>query len=95
MEQLSADNDKILNEARIQRDTIIKEARDIKNKTIADAKNKASIEAEKIISSAKEQIKNEKMKAMMELKNEVADISIQMAEKIIKTELKDTKVRKS
>ena len=83
MEQLSADNDKILNEARNQRDSIIKEARDIKIKTIADAKNKASIEAEKIISSAKEQIKNEKMKAMTELKNEIADISIQMAEKII------------
>ena len=52
-------------------------------------KIKLLIEAEKIISSAKEQIKNEKMKAMTELKNEVADISIQMAEKIIKTELKD------
>ena len=94
MKQLSADNDKILNEARIQRETIIKEARDIKNKTIADAKSKASIEDEKIISSAKEQIKNEKMKAMMELKNEVADISIQMAEKIIKTKLKDAKSQK-
>jgi len=94
MEQLSADNDKILNEAHNQRDSIIKEARDIKIKTIADAKNKASIEAEKIISSAKEQIKNEKMKAMTELKNEIADISIQMAEKIIKTELKDSKSQK-
>ena len=50
MEQLAADNDKILNEAHNQRDSIIKEARDIKIKTIADAKNKASIEAEKIIS---------------------------------------------
>ena len=94
MEKLSANNDKILNEARIQRDSIIKEARDIKVKTIADAKNKASIEAEKIISSAKDQIKNEKMKAMTELKNEIADISIQMAEKIIKTELKDAKSQK-
>ena len=94
MEQLSADNKKILNEALIERDAIIKEARDIKIKTIADAKNNASIEAEKIISSAKEQIKNEKMKAMTELKNEIADISIQMAEKIIKTELKDAKSQK-
>ena len=94
MEQLSADNDKILNEAHNQRDSIIKEAMDIKIKTIADAKNKASIEAEKIIFSAKEQIKNEKMKAMTELKNEIADISIQMAEKIIKTELKDAKSQK-
>ena len=94
MEQLSADNKKILNKALIERDAIIKEARDIKIKTIADAKNNASIEAEKIISSAKEQIKNEKMKAMTELKNEIADISIQMAEKIIKTELKDAKSQK-
>ena len=94
MEQLSADNKKILNEALIERDAIIKEARDIKIKTIADAKNNASIEAEKIISSAKEQIKNEKMKAMTELKNEIADISIQMAEKIIKTEPKDAKSQK-
>ncbi len=94
MEQLSADNDKILNEARIQRDSIIKEAREIKNKTISDAKNKASIDAEKIISSAKEQIRNEKMKAMTQLKNEIADISIQMAEKIIKSELKDPESQK-
>ncbi len=94
MEQLSADNDKILNEALIQRDSIIKEAREIKNKTISDAKNKASIEAEKIISSAKEQIRNEKMKAMTQLKNEIADISIQMAEKIIKSELKDAESQK-
>ena len=94
MEQLSADNKKILNKALIERDAIIKEARDIKIKTIADAKNNASIEAEKIISSAKEQIKNEKMKAMTELKNEIADISIQMAEKIIKKELKDAKSQK-
>ena len=94
MEQLSADNKKILNKALIEIDAIIKEARDIKIKTIADAKNNASIEAEKIISSAKEQIKNEKMKAMTELKNEVADISIQMAEKIIKTELEDVKRQK-
>ena len=94
MEQLSADNKKILNEALIERDAIIKEARDIKIKTIADAKNNASIEDEKIISSAKEQIKNKKMKAMTELKNEIADISIQMAEKIIKTELKDAKSQK-
>jgi F-type H+-transporting ATPase subunit b len=94
MELLTADNEKILIEARMERDLIIKEARDIKNQTITEAKNKASFEAEKIIFSAKEQIKNEKMKAMIELKNEIADISIQMAEKIIKTELKDVNSQK-
>ena len=94
MEQLSADNEKILNQARIERDSIIKEARAIKESTISEAKSKASLEAEKIILSAKEQISNEKMKAMIELKNEIADISIQMAEKIIKLELKDIKSQK-
>ena len=94
MEQLSANNEKILQEARIERDSIIKEARAIKENTISEAKNKASTEAEKIILSAKEQISNEKMKAMTELKNEIADISIQMAEKILKSELKDVKRQK-
>ena len=94
MEQLSANNEKILQEARIERDSIIKEARAIKENTISEAKNKASTEAEKIILSAKEQISNEKMKAMTELKNEIADISIQMAEKILKSELKDEKSQK-
>ena len=95
MEQLSANNEKILQEARIERDSIIKEARTIKENTISEAKSKASSEAEKIILSAKEQISNEKMKAMIELKNEIADISIQMAEKIIKSELKDVKSQKN
>ena len=94
MEQLSANNEKIIQEARIERDSIIKEARAVKENTISEAKSKASSEAEKIILSAKEQITNEKMKAMVELKNEIADISIQMAEKIIKSELKDVKSQK-
>ena len=94
MAELTANNEKILSDARIERDGIIKEAREIKNKTISEAKEKASEEAEKIISSAKEQINNEKMKAMTELKNQVADISIEMAEKILRTELKDAKNQK-
>jgi F-type H+-transporting ATPase subunit b len=94
MEQLSANNEKILQEARLERDLIIKEARTVKENIVSEAKDKASSEAEKIILSAKEQISNEKMKAMTELKNEIADISIQMAEKIIKSELKDEKIQK-
>ena len=94
MEQLSANNEKILQEARLERDLIIKEARTVKENIVSEAKDKASSEAEKIILSAKEQISNEKMKAMTELKNEIAEISIQMTEKIIKSELKDVKSQK-
>lgn len=95
MAELTANNEKILTEARIEREAIIKEAKQIKEKTISDAKNQASVEAEKIIVSAKEQINNEKMKAMIELKNQVADISIDMAEKILKSELKDVEKQKN
>ena len=55
--------------------------------TINEAKESANIEAEKIIVSAKEQINNDKMQAITELKNNVAKISIEMTEKILKKEL--------
>ena len=94
MKELSANNEKILADARVERENILKDGRSIKEKMIADAKNQASTEAEKIITSAKEQINIEKMKAMTEIKNQVADISIEMAEKILRTELKDAKNQK-
>ena len=94
MKELSANNEKILADARVERENILKDGRSIKEKMIADAKSQASTEAEKIITTAKKQINNEKMKAMTEIKNQVADISIEMAEKILRTELKDAKNQK-
>ena len=91
MASLTADNEKILTEAKQERDLLLKEARDIKDKIILEAKTTANTEAEKIISSAKTQINNDKMKALVELKNQVAEISIEMTEKILKTELADKK----
>ena len=60
----------------------------------SDLKDKAKIEAEKILVSAKEQITNEKMAAITELKNQVAELSIEIAEKIIKSELQDLNKQK-
>ena len=94
MKELSANNEKILADARVERENILKDGRSIKEKMIADAKSQATTEAEKIITSAKEQNNIEKIKAMTEIKNQVADISIEMAEKILRTELKDTKNQK-
>ena len=94
MKELSANNEKILADARVERENILKDVRSIKEKIIADAKSQATTEAEKIITSAKEQINIEKMKAMTEIKNQVVDISIEMAEKILRTELKDAKNQK-
>ncbi len=89
MKSLNADNERILHEAKLERDSLLKEAREMKEKIISDAKESANQEAEKILTTAKEQIRNEKLKAITELKNEVANLSIEMAEKILKSELSD------
>ena len=94
MSELTANNEKIIAQAKVDRDIILKEARDMKNEIISEAKDKASKEADKIVSTAKEQISNEKMKALTELKNHVADLSIDMAEKILKLELSDSSKQK-
>lgn len=90
IESLTADNDRILNEARLERDAILKDAREIKDNLINDAKNQAKLEADKILNITKDQIKNEKLAAITELKNQVADLSIEIAEKVIKSELQDS-----
>ena len=86
---LNADNERILSEARIERDVLLKEAREMKNSILNEAKEQAITEANKILASAKEQIANEKMKAITELKNSVAILSIDIAEKVLKRELKE------
>ena len=94
MANLNADNERILQEARVERDGLLKEAREMKNSIINESKEKANAEAKKIITSAKEQISNEKMKAITELKNTVADLSIDMATMVLKSELKDADKQK-
>ena len=89
MELLNADNERILLEARTERDVLLKEAREIKNSILNEAKEQANLEANKMLNSAKEQIVNEKMKAITELKNSVAILSIDIAEKVLKRELKE------
>ena len=89
MEKLNADNERVLTEARVERDALLKEAREIKEEIINNAKDSANSEADKILNSAKEQIANEKMKAITELKNTVATLSIDIAEKVLKSELSD------
>ena len=94
MQALNTDNERILMEAKKERDSLLKEGREIKDNIIAEAKDIAKVEADKILTTANEQINNEKMKAITELKNQVAEISIDIAEKILKSELSDTNKQK-
>ncbi|PID69191.1 MAG: ATP synthase F0 subunit B [Flavobacteriales bacterium] len=86
MADLKADNEKILKEARIERDTLLKEARHLKDKMITEAKEEAKEQADKIITQAKVSIENEKQAAMTDLKNQIGELSINIAEKIVKQE---------
>lgn len=87
MENLQADNQRLLQEARLERDTMFKEAREIKTKMIEDAKGEAQEQANSMIKQAQEAIESEKRNAMAELKNQVAVLSVDIAEKVIREEL--------
>lgn len=89
MSNLKADNDRILKEARAERDEMLKEAKELKANIISEAKNAAKDEADKMIASAKVVIENEKAGAISELKNTVGSLSVDIAEKVLRAELKD------
>ena len=89
MEILKADNEKILNEAKTERETMLKEAREMKSKLISDAENEAKAKAKTMVEAAKTAIQNEKNSAMNELRNTVVDLSVGIAEKLISEELAD------
>ena len=87
MASMNADNEKLLQEARSERDAMLKEAREIKAKLIGDAKDEAKSEADKIIIQAQAAIQSEKKAAITEIKDQVASLSIDIAEKVIKQAL--------
>ncbi|MCH2197268.1 MAG: F0F1 ATP synthase subunit B [Flavobacteriales bacterium] len=84
---LKSDNEKLLQEARVERDNILKEARELKDSMIADAKNQAKEEAEKMVNSAREAIETEKAAALADLKEHVAMLSLEIAEKVVRQSL--------
>jgi F-type H+-transporting ATPase subunit b len=87
MKELQANNERILNEARAERDLMLKEAREAREAMIAEAKGKAQKEADRLLTIARENIQNEKNAAIADLKNQVATLSIEIAEKILKEHL--------
>jgi|SRR5210317_820686 len=93
MASLQSDNEETLKKARAERDSLLKEAREMKQQLIDDAKNEAQSEAKKIISQAQETIQNEKKAAISDLKNQVATLSIDIAEKVLKEKLSDDKTQ--
>lgn len=91
VEGLKSSNDQIIAEAKKEKDLILKEARSIKDKIIADAKIQANVEAQKTIEYAKQQIQSEKTAAINDIKKQVAELSVIIAEKVIRKELENPK----
>jgi len=87
MHNLQSDNQRILQEARLERDAMLKDAREMKEKMVADAKNEAQVQGLKMIEQAKAAIEGEKNAALAELKSQVASLSLEIAEKLLKEEL--------
>ncbi len=89
MAKLQADNQKILAEARLEREKLIKEARQTKDRIIEEAKVQAEEEVKKLMENARTSIQNEKKAAVREIKDQVALLSVLVAEKIIREKLSD------
>jgi len=90
MLRLQSDNELILKKAREERENILKEARDVRDKLIAEAKGKATEEAEKLVEKAKAGIEKEKAKALSEIHEQVAILSIDIATKLLGQKLERT-----
>ena len=84
---LKADNERIIIEAKQEKNIILKEAREMKDKIVAEAREKAAAEAAKSVELAKQQIQAEKDAAINDLKKQVAELSVMIAEKVIRKEL--------
>lgn len=89
MAALKSDNERLLNEAKVQRDEILRNARMVGEQLIEDARAKATIEADRIVENARENINYEKLKAMHDLKNQIGTLSIEIAEKLMRAELEN------
>jgi len=89
MSALKADNEKLLNQARAERDLMLKEANEMKENIIAQAKKSAEEEGHKIIVKANASIESAKINAMNELKTQVAVLSVDLAVKVLRKKMED------
>jgi F-type H+-transporting ATPase subunit b len=87
MELLKSQNEDLLKEARSERDKMINEASNSAKALIAEAKTEAKLQHDKIVADAQKVINTEKAAAIAELKSQVASLSLEIAEKVIKGEL--------
>ncbi|HEY0978020.1 MAG TPA: F0F1 ATP synthase subunit B [Flavobacteriales bacterium] len=92
---MMARNEELMQQAREERELMLKEARDIRDREISEAKATAKAQGDALLARAREDIRNEKNAAITEMKNQVAELSIQVAERILREKLGDPAAQKS
>ncbi len=87
MTQLKAQNEELIKQARQERDEILKTARETGDKIISEARSKSIADGDKIKADALAAIAIERQKAITEIKNQVATLSLDVAEKLVRQDL--------
>jgi F-type H+-transporting ATPase subunit b len=94
LQKLQADNEALLHEARKERDKMLQEASVTANTLIEEARNKATTEGARLLETARQAIETEKHAAIAQIKNQVAGLSVDIAEKILKKQLESSESQK-
>lgn len=95
MQAMKAGNERLLADARLERDRILKDATEAANILAETSRTKATEEGNRLVEQARESIQNEKRAALTEVKNMAAKLSIEIAEKLIRRELHDTSAQQA
>lgn len=89
MASLKADNEKLLAEARSEREAILRGAKETADKMVADSRDKAEVEGRRILEQARESMQNERQALVTQMRKEVVTLSLDIAEKVLRKELGD------
>jgi F-type H+-transporting ATPase subunit b len=95
MGQMQNENEKLMMQAREERSAMLKEAKEMRDRIVAEAKDAAKVEANKIIADAQQQIQQQKMAALTEVKNEIGNLAVEVAEKILRKQLSTAEAQNS
>jgi F-type H+-transporting ATPase subunit b len=87
MQNMHAQNEKLLAEARAEREVILKEAREMRKQIVDDARVKGEEKVEKMIEQAKDAIQKEKQAVMFDMRNQISELAVEISEKVLKSQL--------
>lgn len=89
MTNLKADNEKLLAQARAEREAMLRGAKETADKMVADSREKAAAEGQRMLEQAREAMQNERQALIMQMRKEVVTLSLDIAEKVLRKELSD------